>query len=273
MSNKLYDEASIQAIANSIRSKTGSTDTMTVSEMSTAIDGISAGGTPLKWGGANAELVAVHSAEFALSETSFIIGATSSTSATLLKASSTTDERRFLSSSLAVGDKDIVTVQKVLAIPTVEGGTNKQQQIAGAMLSINYVAKRQSNYATLMSRVARGASANFANSLLIYYTSPGSVQVYAASSTTYGLYGIPAVPTLSSATNANTTVTIGTPTLYSRASTTYMTSANMKCITDGVWKWYVEVYLVDSCSTLADAVFMDLGYMCKNLAIETQTIG
>lgn len=45
MSLKLYEESSIQAIANSIRAKNGSSDTYTVAEMSTAIDNIPAGGT------------------------------------------------------------------------------------------------------------------------------------------------------------------------------------------------------------------------------------
>jgi hypothetical protein len=45
MSNKLYEESSIQAIANAIRSKNGSSDTYTVSQMSTAIDNIPSGGS------------------------------------------------------------------------------------------------------------------------------------------------------------------------------------------------------------------------------------
>lgn len=43
MANKLYEETHIQAIANSIRGKTGKTDTMTVAEMSGEIDGIEVG--------------------------------------------------------------------------------------------------------------------------------------------------------------------------------------------------------------------------------------
>lgn len=43
MANKLYEETYIQAIADSIRGKTGKTDTMTVAEMSGEIDGIEAG--------------------------------------------------------------------------------------------------------------------------------------------------------------------------------------------------------------------------------------
>ena len=42
--NKLYQESSIQAIANAIRSKNGSSDTYTVSQMSSAIDNIPSGG-------------------------------------------------------------------------------------------------------------------------------------------------------------------------------------------------------------------------------------
>ncbi len=45
MANKLYDETAIQAIADSIRAKNGSSDTYTVSQMSAAIDNIPSGGT------------------------------------------------------------------------------------------------------------------------------------------------------------------------------------------------------------------------------------
>lgn len=44
MANKLYEESSIQDIADAIRSKNGSSDTYTVSEMSTAIENIPSGG-------------------------------------------------------------------------------------------------------------------------------------------------------------------------------------------------------------------------------------
>ena len=45
MANKLYEESAIQAIANSIRAKNGSSDTYTVAEMAAAIDEIPTGGT------------------------------------------------------------------------------------------------------------------------------------------------------------------------------------------------------------------------------------
>lgn len=47
MANKLYEETYIQAIADSIRGKTGKTDTMTVAEMSGEIDGITAESEPV----------------------------------------------------------------------------------------------------------------------------------------------------------------------------------------------------------------------------------
>ena len=44
MANKLYEESAIQDIADAIRSKNGSSDTYTVSEMSNAIENIPSGG-------------------------------------------------------------------------------------------------------------------------------------------------------------------------------------------------------------------------------------
>lgn len=49
MANKLYEESSIQNIADAIRSKNGSSDTYTVSEMSTAIENIPSGGDPSEY--------------------------------------------------------------------------------------------------------------------------------------------------------------------------------------------------------------------------------
>lgn len=45
MGLKLYEETSVQAIADAIRAKNGSSDTYTISEMSTAIGNIPSGGT------------------------------------------------------------------------------------------------------------------------------------------------------------------------------------------------------------------------------------
>ena len=53
MANKLYNESDIQAIANAIRSKNGSSDTYTVSDMATAISNIPTGG-----GGSNITIAA-----------------------------------------------------------------------------------------------------------------------------------------------------------------------------------------------------------------------
>lgn len=44
MSKKLYEESSIQAIANAIRAKNGSTDTYKISEMAGAIESLNVGG-------------------------------------------------------------------------------------------------------------------------------------------------------------------------------------------------------------------------------------
>ena len=40
MANKLYEETDIQAIANAIRTKNGSSDTYTLSQMSTAVNAL-----------------------------------------------------------------------------------------------------------------------------------------------------------------------------------------------------------------------------------------
>lgn len=51
MANKLYDEASVQAIANAIRAKNGSTETYTIAEMAPAIQALTIGGGGLEISG------------------------------------------------------------------------------------------------------------------------------------------------------------------------------------------------------------------------------
>ncbi len=67
MGLKLYDETSVQAIADAIRSKNGSSDTYTISEMSTAIENIPSGGG----GGTHTETKTL---TFLNSETPFNVG-------------------------------------------------------------------------------------------------------------------------------------------------------------------------------------------------------
>lgn len=54
MANKLYDDTSIKAIADAIRSKNGKTDTYTVAEMAGAINDIPAGAVLSKSNGISA---------------------------------------------------------------------------------------------------------------------------------------------------------------------------------------------------------------------------
>lgn len=268
MGNKLYDETSIQAIANSIRSKTGGADAMKVSEMSAAIDGISAGGTPLKWGGMNGTLLLSKEATFDLSDTSFVVGTTAPTSATSIRASNTSDSRGVYQ-SISVGSDDIVVVQRIIAIPTLTDGSSTVRPVATASVGVHQFAKKQTNMSNIGTRYSRGASAVYGNNLYRYVQSSGTETVYSLSSGTgYGLYGTPATPSLSSGTSTTPTLTIGTPALYCRASSSYCSTANMKCITACTWYWRVEVYKVDAMSTLADSVFISLALMCKNLEMD-----
>lgn len=62
MANKLYDEASVQAIANAIRAKNGSTETYTIAEMAPAIQALTIGG-----GGLSIDGFALAGGKFAIS--------------------------------------------------------------------------------------------------------------------------------------------------------------------------------------------------------------
>lgn len=74
--NKLYDESSIQAIANAIRNKNDSSDTYTVSQMSSAVDNIPSGGTPTINNGKNNFWVYIDTANTSVSITVETVGDT-----------------------------------------------------------------------------------------------------------------------------------------------------------------------------------------------------
>ena len=76
---------------------------------------------------------------------------------------------------------------------------------------------------------------------LIYWTSATAFAIYNSS---YGIYQSGAAPTLSSATASGPTLTLKSPVLYMRGSTTYFTSAQWAKLVDIRRQWKIEVYRV-----------------------------
>lgn len=258
----------LQAIGNAIREKTGKTNTLTLDEMPNEILSINTGssGVPFKYGGFNAVKIAEYSNTFTLDETSFVIGSSANTTASTILASKTdytTQGTKTFgtvthSPTYAFGDSDVVVVQKIEAIPTHNGSDQKAEAIRTVTTAVSHFTKRKT---TDTSANTTRAVTTMSLSMCKYYNTSGAVTRAIAS---YGFYGTPAAPNFSSSTSASTHVRVPTPTLYYRASSTYEKADNIKLVTDVLWKWSVAVYVVDSNSTIARAMFDDVDDMLIN---------
>lgn len=201
---------------------------------------------PFIWGGLNAEKVAEYHETFTLADTSFEIGTSASTSATSIKA---TVSNRFTSPTIAIGDKDIVVVQNVTCQPThSSSATSKALFLKGSYTHIAYISKRKTTDTSAKTTRQVG---NISLNQIKYYNTSGTVTRAVAS---YGFYGTPQAPTVASTTAASTTVRCSSPILYYRASSSYESTANIKLVTDCVWEWQADVYLVEPQSTIIAAI-------------------
>lgn len=245
----------LKAIGDAIRTKTGKSAKLTLAQMPDEILSIQTGSSdvPFKYGGLNAVKLAEYSNTFTLAETSFVKNSSASTTATSILASktdyTTSGTKTFASltgsPTYAYGDKDIVVVQWVEVIPTHNGGDNKAQMIKHSSMMITHISKRKTtDTSAKTTRVARNMSTN----MIKYYNTSSAITRADAS---YGFYGTPATPNVASTTSASTYVRVPTPTLYYRVSTSYEKADNIKKVTDVLWKWKLQVYVVDKDSTLA----------------------
>lgn len=240
----------LQAIGAAIREKTGKADLLTLDEMPGEILAIQTGSTdvPFEFGGLNAEKVASYSQTFTIADTSFNANSATSTSATSIRA---TESNKFTTPTLAIGDKDVVVVQRVDVTPTHSASaTSKAREIRYSYTHLAQISKRRTP-ASEAKNTRQVVSESVSN--IRYYNTSGVETVATAA---YGLYATPQAPSVASSTAANTTVRVSTPVLYYRVSSTYESAANMKAVTECEWEWTVDVYLVDKASTTA-AVLLD----------------
>lgn len=241
--NRLYEEESIRAIAEAIRAK-GVGGQMTVGDMAGKVLEIPTGSAdvPFRLGGLNAVKVAEYTKSWTLADTSFVIGSSSSTSATSILAAAS---NLFTSPTIAFGDKDVVVLQTCICRPRYSAAaTIKARQIGYAGCYYSVISKKPTtDGAAKTQRMVYNISTAYQ---LKYYNSSGAVT---RASSNYGFYMTAAAPTFASATAASTTVRCNSPTLYYRCSNTYHSAANCKAVTACDFDWKVEVFTVDKFTT------------------------
>jgi len=262
MGNKLYNEASIQAIANSIRSKTGGTAAMKVSEMATAINGISSGSANIfGYSGTNPVHVASLAEEWSLADTTFDASTTPSTTSTTIKnATNPYFTNANGSPNYNYGDSDIIIVQQCLTVPTYGSGcTNKARMTQATHIHVMYYSKVR---ATGLTANGTRSSFYYTNTVLEYYGSSGTFS--RTSNSNYGLYMTPYAPSLASSSADTTSVKIASPYIYCRGSSSYSSVANLQTVTDCSFKWKVDIYTVDAGTSIASELFRNNGTLVND---------
>lgn len=239
-------------IANAIRIKTGKSEPLTLTEMPSEILSIQTGSSdiPFEFSGFNAELIDEHSEDFYLADTSFVAGESVSTNATVIRNSEANKYTNTTGSRVYdYGDKDIIIVQEVdTTVEHEDSAVNVAKVLKHCYVYLTFVSKRKNTDSG--DRINRQLY-NVTSIATKYFDTKGAI-VRAASS--YGLYGVPVAPTMSSSTAVSAYVKIGTPNLYYRASASYESVNNIKLVKNAHWHWTVKVYTVDPFTNITAVV-------------------
>lgn len=217
-----------------------------LNEMASQITNIptSPDGTPFEFSGFNAELIDSYSETWALADTSFEIGSSSSTNATNIKSST---NNKYSSGQLAIGDKDIIVVQSTRAKPVhSSSATKKAYQESFVSYNVSFFANRKTS--SSVETTTRQLTTISFNSIE-YYNSSGVMARYGG---TYGLYATIQNPTLSGTTTPY--VYVSSPNTYYRASSTYESTTNIKLVTDCTFEWELKIYEVDNQTSLGGVI-------------------
>lgn len=258
----------LNAIGNAIRSKTGKSGKLTLADMPTEILNIPTGSSdvPFKWGGMNAVKLAEYETSWTLADTSFVIGSSTSTTATTILASqtnyTTAGTKTFASltgsPTYAYGDKDIVVVQWTQCTPTHNGADHKAELVSQCYMMVSHFSKRKTtDTSAKTTRQVASMSQGFSK----YYNPSGAIT---RANVTYGFYATPQAPNIASTTAASTYVRVPTPVLSYRASTSYEKADNIKKVTACDFKWRLELYVVDKDSTIARNINDEIDNMLTN---------
>lgn len=184
----------------------------------------------MSWLGADATLVhEITPIEIALKDTNFDTWTPSTTAATVVASQTlSTASQKYVATDLLVdGGYNYINVWN-MKLPVVYTGspTNKALPVFSCGLLIQSMFRRYSSFANLLDGnlnngvTAQQTLATFER----YYNSSGSLTYTNGAS--YGFYFANVAPTLSSATAQSPTITLKTPTMSARCSTTYLSTTN-----------------------------------------------
>lgn len=190
-----------------------------------------------------AELVQTYSYDkYIHTDESVTIPAYSTSSATLKESESLTP-----TVSLNLTDYNYYVLERFLTIPTYNTTTKQKGRQVYQIYSMAYeiisnlggtFKDGNTSYASRLTTVATAGG----NGRCIYWSS--GTAVTAANTNSYGVFQTATAPTISSASSATPTLTLKTPILYIRGSTTYLTSAVWSTLTDIRYQYKIELYRI-----------------------------
>ena len=189
----------------------------------------------MSWLGADATLVhEITPVTVALKDTDFNTWTPSTTSATVVASQtlSAASQKYVATDLLKDGGYNYINVWN-MKMPIVYTGTptNKALPVFSCGLLITALFRRYSSYANLLiGDLNNNVAAQVTLSSFLKYYGKTEGQVTYSNSASYGFYYANVAPTISSASAQSPTITLKTPTMSARCSTTYMSTANAALI-------------------------------------------
>lgn len=255
MAKKLYEEASVQAIANAIRGKNGQSTTYKIADMAQAITDIPSGGggTPSFWtGGLNPQHIQTVTMTHNLSaDTSYNSTTPTTTAKTILTG---TQFRETIGPvDMANYDHvlflDIVTPHKYTETPSVS------HMIAVGSKIVYFIGRRYNSNAT---SAKQGVMLTLGAAPIAYYANASQTK-YIASTAVYGIGYTANNPALASSSAGSTNLFVYSPSITVRTHSTYMNANAWQYIDAEATNIYIrfQLFRVDKmgiCSGAFDMV-------------------
>lgn len=258
MTKKLYEEASVQAIANAIRGKNGLSTTYKIADMAQAITDIPSGSTDTTFwaGGKNATLIGTYEYTLNLADDTSYSSTTPSTTSKIILAASQTTYRK-TQTGINMNNHDYICILDVViphvytSLPSVnntdivilKGTYHIGRRINSTSTTPNYnVAITGGSVGVTCCRVA------------------GDAKTYIVATAAYGVGTAVVAPTFASTSSATSNIYLPNPAIAIRTSPTYMASgawANLDATNTNIHiRW--QVFQIDKPSIAAE--LYDLGY-------------
>lgn len=258
MAKKLYEEASVQAIANAIRGKNGLSTTYKIADMAQAITDIPTGSSDtLFWdGGKNAELIGSYSYTLNLADDTSYSSTTPSTSSKTILAASQTAYRK-TQTGINLNNYDYICILDVV-IPHAYTSLPRVINTDIVVLKAPYHIGRRRN--STSSTVNYNMAVTGGSVGVNRYRNASNTTTYTGATSAYGVGATTVAPTFASTSSATSNIYLPNPAIVIRTSTTYMASGawtNLDATNTNISiRW--QVFQIDKPSITTE--LYDLGY-------------